>query len=83
MPDDTTTFLAGGAGLDTVDGLVDCPELLVSGNLLDDPAFHRFKHSEVLDQVKEVLLVEQTGNKNLLGSWLALYMLPHASATFW
>ena len=67
VPDDAALVLALAWCLETLNGLLDCPELLVAGDLLDRASALGFVDGEVLDDVQEVLGCQQSLDQQLLG----------------
>ena len=67
MPDDPAFALAVSWCPEAFNGLLDCPELLVTGDLLDRATAVGFVEREVLDDVQEGLRVQQSLDQQLLG----------------
>ena len=67
MPDDAAFALAISWCPESLNGLLDCPELLVTGNFLDRATAIGFVEREVLNDVQEGFRVQQSLDQELLG----------------
>ena len=67
MPDDPAFVLALSRCSEAFNGLLDCPELLVAGDLLDRATAVGFVEREVLNDVQEGGRVQQSLDQQLLG----------------
>ena len=66
MPDDSAFAFAISWCSESLNGLLDCPELLVAGDLLDRATAFGFVEREVLNDVQEVLRFQQSLDQELL-----------------